>query len=185
MNILDSLHQDHVHMAELLDLLEVQLERLRHPEGEQQADISLMSSIARYFVSYPEVTHHPTEDQLFRELAGDNLEFSEQVKQLQSDHAVLKKLGQEFENLTDDVVSGDVVGREDIVHATENFLARQREHMNLEETAVLPAAAERLDGAAIAAVETAYYDSIDPLFGDQVDEHYAKLREAIVARGDG
>tara|TARA_Y100001934_G_scaffold261999_1_gene335969 strand:+ start:1019 stop:1195 length:177 start_codon:yes stop_codon:yes gene_type:complete len=44
MNILDSLHQNHVHVTELLDFLEVQLDRLRHPEGEQQGDINLKTS---------------------------------------------------------------------------------------------------------------------------------------------
>ena len=184
MNILEKLHQDHVRMSALLNILENELKRMKKPDGEEEANVHLMRDIARYFVGFPDVTHHPTEDKLFSELSTGDSEMEDRVALLRDDHADLSELAQQFELLLIEVVSGGIVERDALTQATEAFLNGQREHMNKEEKTILPEAEKRLDERAIAGIEAAYDAANDPLFGSKVDEYYERLNSAILAQAN-
>ena len=55
------LRQEHANMTMLLDILEQQIARLR--QGEV-ADFKTVKGILDYFLTYPDLVHHPKEDLL-------------------------------------------------------------------------------------------------------------------------
>ncbi len=64
-SIVESLHQDHINSTKLLDALEQQLAIFGRAEVP---DYEMMQGIMGYFLDYPELYHHPTEDLILRKM---------------------------------------------------------------------------------------------------------------------
>ena len=62
---MEVLRQEHANMTLLLDLFECQVAALRQQED---ADFVLIGGIVDYFLTYPDLMHHPKEDILFHRL---------------------------------------------------------------------------------------------------------------------
>ncbi len=181
-DILDKLHGDHIRIAQLLDLLESQLDLLRHPQGEGAADHGLMRDIARYFVTFPDHGHHAIEDRLFSAMETASPALKNRFAALRTDHESLGSLGEKFYAMLDAVCAGQIVERQALVDAVQEFLDLQRQHMNTEESDIFPHARACLDGTDIAAIEAEHAALDDPLFGAEMDDYFARLHETIVAR---
>ena len=179
-DILQRLHQDHIHMAQVLDVLEQQLNIMRHPESGSDADLNLIRESALYFMTFPEKVHHVAEDKMFQKAEEVAPDMRPSFEKLRSDHIALSAVGKEFHALMDRLCAGQVLERAQIVAEMEKFLDVQRSHMNLEEGEIFPEAKASLSKANIDEIAAEYEASIDPVFGPKVEEYFDRIREAIV-----
>ena len=179
-DILQKLHQDHIHMAQVLDVLARQLDVLRHPESGTDADLNLLRESALYFMTFPDKVHHVAEDKLFRKTEQVAPDMKPDFEKLRSDHARLASVGKEFHELMDNLCAGEVMQRAEIVSEIEKFIDVQREHMNLEEGKIFPEARSSLSKTNIDEIEAEYEASIDPIFGPKVEKYFEQIREAIM-----
>ena len=67
MNILSELHQDHLNLSRLLEMLDRKVEQLR---GGVHPDFSLMAEVVSYVGSYADQHHHPREDKMYAFFQG-------------------------------------------------------------------------------------------------------------------
>ncbi|MGR8949342.1 MAG: hemerythrin domain-containing protein [Gammaproteobacteria bacterium] len=179
-DILDRLHQDHIHMAQVLDVLDQQLEILRHPENGYDADLDLIRESAHYFMSFPDKVHHVAEDKLFAKTERVAPDMKPEFEKLRSDHKKLAEEGVRFHQITEQLCAGEVLERSVIVKELAAFLRLQRDHMDLEEGHVFPGARASLNSTNIEEIEAEYSASVDPIFGEKLESYYESIREAIV-----
>lgn len=167
-------------MAQVLDVLEQQLEILRHPESDQDIDLELIRESAHYFTSFPDQVHHVAEDKVFAKTEKVSPDMKAQFEKLRSEHRELAQEGARFHHTAEKLCAGEVVERAMIIEELAKFLNLQRDHMDFEEGEVFPGARASLNRASIAEIEAEYSASVDPIFGKKVENYYECIREAIV-----
>jgi hemerythrin-like domain-containing protein len=169
-------HKDHIHFARLLDLLEEQVILLDRGE---RPNYNLMSIIIYYMRSFGDRVHHPREDVAYARLVERDPGMQIVVNRLQQEHRVIATVG---ETLSDRLkeAEGDVISsRAALEAAGAMYLVYYRNHLSTEERHVMPRAAELLTREDWAAVDAAVPASDDPLFGENVQERFAMLRNQI------
>ena len=77
------LRQEHANMAMLLDLLDHQLARFKAGE---EPDFAVVKGIIDYFMSYPDLYHHPKEDLIFRKLVQRDAARAALFGDLEAEH---------------------------------------------------------------------------------------------------
>jgi len=176
-NIIDQIHQDHIHMARVLDLLDDEIDKLLRGG---LPDCLILEHAMRYMVSYPDQIHHPKEDALFRRLIERDPSVTGTVEDLAHEHELLAQKGEEFYDLIRAAGSGDFVSREEMISKGTDYVKTLRAHMNTEEGDVLKKARASLSKEDLAEAG-AEVDSIhDPLFGEVVDKQYKELYNYII-----
>lgn len=179
--IMAELHQDHIHLTRLLNMLDEQVEFLG---SDGDPDFFLMIDIANYIQHYPDLVHHPKEDQVYRVLRERTDKWTDIVDSLLDEHRHLPEVTLEFLNLLEGAASSySIVSREDLKEKIENFIKIEREHMNKEENTIFPLIEKTLNEQDWEAVETNLIKKTDPLFGAQVEQSYENLYQSIKSQG--
>ncbi len=142
----------------------------------------MMRDIAYYFICFPDSVHHPAEDTIFGALEEKSPDLRYRFETLRREHAVLAEIGQEFYLLLEGVCSGHVGARDKIVSASENFLERQRQHMDTEEREIFVLAEAYLSDDSVAEYEAVHGKMHDPLFGTKIRDSFKRLHEAIMQK---
>jgi hemerythrin-like domain-containing protein len=174
--ILDDLHADHRNFARLLTLLGRQLRVIRE---EGFADMELLLDMVDYIESYPDLIHHPREDLLFARYLEHHREEREAVLRLMQEHIELKQLTAALRTAVEGVLHDAPIEREAFAAQLEEFIERQRRHLNTEEAEVFPLLARTFDEQDWRSVESNLPDSSDPLFGEQLKQQYEGLYKRI------
>ena len=91
--VMDQLCQDHTHIGRLLDFVDREIEKAGTPD---KPDFGLLRDIMEYVTRYPDIYHHPLEDQLFAELRGHPDVGADEVAAIQEEHKELLLRGQTF-----------------------------------------------------------------------------------------
>lgn len=169
-------HADHVNFGRLLNLLEAELAPL-HDAGSP--DYALMLDIMYYMTHYSDLLHHPKEDLVFARIKARDESAGPAVDALASQHAQLREMGEALVHALDDVVNDSIASREHVEATVRAYVSTLRAHMRTEEGEILPLAARVLNESDWTAINAAIADVDDPLFGAQVQERYAGLREEI------
>jgi len=170
-------HTEHRRFARLLDFLE--LETAVFHAGDDP-DYTLMRDVIHYLRHYGDRFHHPREDVAFAKLLERDPSLAPAVDRLKQEHRVIETLGAGLLEYLEDIATDVVVERRTVETAARNYLACYREHLDTEETLILPRAAQLLTAEDWSAVAGAVADGPDPLFGEDVAAHYRSLREQIV-----
>lgn len=168
-------HQEHANFARLLDLLERELARFH---TGALPDYELMLDVMYYMTHYPDRFHHPVEDAAFDRIVARDAATAPTLARLREQHDWLRSEGEALVEILDDVVNGAIRTRASIEQRAEEYIARFRRHMTIEDTTVFPAASQVLTPADWEQV-TAAAVAEDPLFGGAVAARYAALDEAI------
>ena len=169
-------HEDHIHFARLLDLLEEQV--ILFDRGERP-NYNLMGSILHYMRTFGDRVHHPREDVAYARLVERDPDMQIVVSRLQQEHRVIATVGEALSNRLNEA-EGDVVSsRAALEAAGAMYLVYYRNHLSTEERQVMPRAAQLLTPEDWAAVDAAVPASADPLFGENVLERFAMLRKQI------
>jgi hemerythrin-like domain-containing protein len=169
-------HAEHANFATLLDLLEGELDLFHKGESP---DYELMLDVMFYMTHYPDVLHHAKEDLAFAAIKEREVSVGPIVDELTEQHARLKDFGDALVHALDDIVNGSITSREHVETPGRAYVADFRNHMQREETAILPLAARLLRDRDWAAIDAAIRHIDDPLFGKKGEERYAALRRQI------
>jgi hemerythrin-like domain-containing protein len=171
------LRREHANMATLVKTLEWQLTEF---ERGGVPDYDVIRGVINYFLSFPDIYHHPKEDILFARLSALDPEAAERVGDLRREHERLAAQSREFANGINAVLDEAQVPRESLVRWGREFIELQRQHMAMEETHFLPAAERALSEEDWRDMEAAMTSGDDPLFGSDVGTEFEALREKIL-----
>ncbi len=138
---LDLLRQDHSNMAALLRTLERQVNEFR---SDRRPDYDVISAILDYFLSFPDVCHHPREDLIFAKLNERDPRAIERIGDLRSEHDELAARAHEFLTELRAVLDEAEIPREAFYRRAGRFIDRQRQHIDMEESTFFPAAEKAL-----------------------------------------
>ncbi|MBT8136016.1 MAG: hemerythrin domain-containing protein [Gammaproteobacteria bacterium] len=174
--IMQALHEDHVNVARLLELIE---EALHHTSRGDLSRLDLAHQAMRYMTAYPDIYHHPTEDIVFAALVRRAPETRQIVDQLSAEHELLGSSGTQFLSLLTEARAGIP---ESLPATGAAYVDTLRAHMNIEEGRVFP----------IIKVVFGHHDwdtlneqleiARDPLFGPQLKSSYQQLARALTDR---
>jgi hemerythrin-like domain-containing protein len=170
-------HAEHGNLARLLALLEKQV--VAFHAGEQP-NYDLMRDLVYYLRHYADEVHHPQEDVAFARLLRRDPQMKPQIDRLAQEHRVIATAGETLLAHLDEVVADALEPRSIVETAAATYLVYYRAHLAAEENEVIPRAAELLTVEDWAAVAGAVPAGPDPLFGDDIEARYRKLRRQIV-----
>ena len=178
--IMADLHQEHLHLARVFDILDQQLEQFT--EGKTP-DLFLMADILNYVQHYPDLVHHPKEDlvyEVFRTRTSVGMVY---VVQLQKEHYYLPFLTNELHTMLQSAANSVAfVSRDVLKDKIEHYLDVQRKHMDLEESVLFPLIEKTLTDEDWKSIELSNLEKADPLFGDSVEACYENLYQSIQSR---
>ena len=86
-SIVGSLHQDHINSTKLLDVLEQQLVIFSRAEVP---DYEMMQGVMEYFLDYPDLCHHPTEDSILSKMETRGWTAKDGFPDLRHEHQSLR-----------------------------------------------------------------------------------------------
>ena len=174
--VLQQLARDHANMRLLLDLLDSELVRVQ--EGDV-ADFELMRDIMVYMTRYPDHTHHPIEDLMFRRW----IEYDENARSLAGtlgrEHRGLAQKGEALADILAHVVDGAMVSREEIETRARDYCEFLRYHMDVEDERAFPGAGRALREVDWAGIVSAFAEHEDPVFGPIVHDEFRDLFERV------
>jgi len=175
-NILQTLHQDHANLIQLLSFIEMETHRI--DRRDSMANFELISLALEYCVEFPGRYHHPKEDLLYAKLIQRDPKIAGRAADLIEDHETIDKLTREVAAKVADTISGGETRT--LCRAAAEFIRHYRYHIGIEETEVFPQARHALTDADWREIENAYEDETDPLFGEHRRQAYIALQQRIV-----
>ncbi|HUL10570.1 MAG TPA: hemerythrin domain-containing protein [Methylococcaceae bacterium] len=176
--LISELHQDHINLSRLLDLLE--RESMLFRRGEDP-DYFLMLDMVEYVESYPDLIHHPREDAIFRVYLERHHEGEDVIQQLTDEHKALVAHSHRLRDMLEEVLQGSVLSREIIETQLFTYIEMQRSHLNAEEAQVFELMDEALEPEDWARIKQMIPATDDPLFGGQVQKRYEAIYAQILA----
>lgn len=174
-HMLDTIRDEHLKMARLLDLLEQQVELF---ENGLPADYPLMNEIIEYFLTFPDLFHHPKENLILERLRQRAPDLARKVGDLEGQHSDISHELHRFAHVIANLLLEVEMPRDSFVKLARGFIERERRHMSEEEAVFFPAARAGLteedwDDLAIKSQATG-----DPL-RDKAKARFALIRDAM------
>jgi hemerythrin-like domain-containing protein len=174
--LLSALHQDHLDIQDVLEVVERELEHMARGED---GDFLLLADCAEYLHEYANLVHHAGEDVLFEALAAHRPELAPTVAALREEHRRLRRLADALREALACMESDTPCDRVAFLGLLREYIDIQRAHLELEERDVYPAVSawsrERprpLPGTA----ET------DPFLSEETRARYRALHDHITGR---
>ena len=130
--LMRGLRTDHRNMAQLLDLLHMETERLA---ASGEPDYDLVQDVMRYMTEYPDVVHHPKEDLIYRHLRSLHPDIDDDLKRVETDHRHIEESGLKLKNDIEAISAGANLNRDEIIDNLHQYIEQLREHMCWEEKA--------------------------------------------------
>lgn len=174
--MIQKLLDDHAHIKQALDLLELQYSI--HKDGGIP-DIALMLSVVVYLQEYTEQIHHPMEDAIFSVLMKRDKSAVKLVKELMTDHTRMeistRRLRFSLENMKDD----EHASRTELENYIPILLERLRHHIQIEEKNIFPLVDHILSMNDWENIRSMYPVVEDPVFGKHISNDYRPLYRAL------
>lgn len=176
--------REHRHLASTLILLDTQMAEI--VEGNKAADFTLLATILCYIDAFPDQFHHPKEDRyLFSALreaaarAGDEACLA-LVDRCTTEHHTSARLLSGLERCFVAFQARLPGATSAFVDACAAYVRYHLDHMQLEESEVLPRAIALLTDAQWEMVATAFEANEDPFRGGESRRAYDRLRGRII-----
>lgn len=174
--LLQRLGQDHARLTQLLNLLEVMLDRF-HDGAEPDYDV--IAEILEYMESYADEIHHPSEDLIFKRLI-DNGEQAHCLEVLSKQHDVLHDVTNDFRTAIEGILNEEVVRRDEVEVQGRDLVDVLRRHMVMEDTEAFPLALEKLSDEDWRALIEEAPNADDPIFGKPDPARFSGLYQLLV-----
>lgn len=176
MDIMKQLGADHGNVAQMLDILDRQLDNVHEMKS---TDFDLMRDVMYYMTRYPDRVHHPLEDLVIHKLIDHDPSFRELGENILREHKGLAEKGEAFLEMLVQVTDGAMVLREDIEAAGRDYVAFLRAHMQKEDERLFPLAERTLKHQDWKEIGRAIERRHDPVFGPMVDDQFRALYDFI------
>jgi hemerythrin-like domain-containing protein len=180
-SIVDSLHQDHINSTKLLDVLEQQLVIFSRAE---EPDYEIVQGVMEYFLDYPNLYHHPTEDLILCKMKSRNWTATDGFPDLHHEHRELAAMTRGFSTAIQNILQGIEMPREVFQQRARKFLEFYQSHIRKEEEVFFPVALKILTKEDWAEISEVRENRDDPIFGPKRQGRLETLRESIVAWSD-
>jgi hemerythrin-like domain-containing protein len=173
------IREEHAAVSALLRSLRLLAEK---GPGEQRTRFfETLRAMLFYMDEFPERRHHPNESNLlFPMLLRAAPELQPVIEKLEADHAAGEHRVRELQHM---LVGWEFVGdtrRAGFVAAMQEYVRLYLQHMQVEETYLLPQAARVLTPAQHAELDAAFTAALDPLANGRRDPAYDELFDRIV-----
>jgi hemerythrin-like domain-containing protein len=172
---LEKLHQEHVHISRLLDVLEKQVLLL---EESEQADTRLLADIAEYIMNYPDLYHHPQEDLVFELLRHKDNEIIPVIDRLINEHKIMTEMAITLSELLGGSKKEEKSPQ--LINLLSEYIVLSRSHMNIEEEKLFPRAKQILTDNDWTEIDTGFTCQGDPLFGELIHKQYKNIYNSII-----
>lgn len=171
------LRREHANMASLVKTLEWQIAEF---ERGGSPDYDVIRAALDYFLSFPELYHHPKEDMIYARLSERDPDAARRVGDLRREHEILAARSREFSAGVIAVIDEAQVPRESLARWGRAFIDLQVAHMRMEEDVFFPAALKGLSEADWRNLKADMTSEDDPLFGEHVGGRFEALRQSIL-----
>jgi len=176
--VVRDLRNDHMDMAILLDVMDRQIAQFQRGA---KPDFNIVRGVINYFLTYPDLYHHPKEDLIVQKLGARAPEQAAELERLLAGHDDLAQLTRRFATATvDQMVRSEETPREWFGSLARAFVDSNRRHMAMEEERFFPIVLQALTEEDWAELEANVIGGADPLFGGKVEQHFRALRDAIL-----
>ena len=176
--MLSSLHEEHLNIAQLLQLLKYKLATIR---SEQQVSYFLIRDVVDYLREVSDKFHHPKEDMLYDYYLKYRVVEGEVANRLRDDHAGLLTVGAELKEMVEMILMDAVIPLDQFTAKLEQFVELQEAHMNYEEESIFPQLRDSLTEDDWRHLEQSWQNRAisDPLFGAEVSQHFQTLAQRL------
>jgi hemerythrin-like domain-containing protein len=171
------LRREHANMASLVKTLEWQV---REFERGGKPDYDVIRAAIDYFLSFPDLYHHPKEDMVYARLLERDPQAAQRIGDLRREHEIIAQRSRELSAGLTAVLDEAQVPRESFVRWARAFIDLQLAHMRMEEEVFFPTALRCLTDADWQALQAEMTSEEDPLFGEQVGTRFEALRQSIL-----
>lgn len=175
--IIQVLRREHANMASLVKTLEWQVSEF---EKGGRPDYEVIRSAIDYFLSFPDLYHHPKEDMVYARLVERDPETARVIGDLRREHESIAARTRELSAGLTTVLDEAQVPRESFVRWARAFIDLQMAHMQMEEGVFFPAALKSLTAEDWEALTADMTSEDDPLFGENVGARFEALRQTIL-----
>ena len=175
--IIDILREEHRNIEKVLLVLEQELDVF---DRREQPDYEVLQAVIGYFQDYPERCHHPKEDMVFEKLKARDPVAAESVGDLESEHQEESKRLQRLAQALENILTGREVLRQSFDAIVRNFIAHERQHIDMEERGLFPAALKALRPEDWAGIDARLNDRQDPLANEVIEEKFRFLHKRIL-----
>ena len=176
-DVMTQLHEEHRNIARLLETLERQLALF---DTAEDPDYEVIEAIADYFASFPEQSHHPKEDLIYRKMCERDPSLVQAVTNLEAEHVKIGTLAGHFQEAVQNVLQEVEVSRSAFEEVANHFLRDQRRHLEMEEEQFFPLTLKTLTPEDWAEIDRQVTRHEDPIFGSDVAQKFEALRDAIL-----
>jgi len=166
------IRREHENIAQVLNLLDAQISIF---ETGDRPDYDLIQDIVEYFVTFPDLYHHPKENLIYRRMRDRDPEFDPDHGDLEGEHEKISDRLQGFSKAMVNVMLEVEVPRDAFIALARTFIEGERDHMAAEEKYFLPVAEETLHEA-----DWAEIDEILERFGDPLDDSDFRNRFTVL-----
>jgi hemerythrin-like domain-containing protein len=176
--MLAKLHQDHLNIARLLELLKSKLNAIHE---ERPVDYALMRDVIDYLREVADKYHHPKEDLIYDYYLKYRLVEGNVSQRLQLEHASLVETGSQLKEMVEMILMDAVIPLDQFTAKLAQFVALQEGHMNYEEGVVFPHLRDVLTEDDWRQLEQQWQNRAigDPLFGPEVSQHFQELARRL------
>ncbi len=161
---IDVIRSEHRNMTRLLNLLDHQIDLF---ENAIQPDYELIKEIIDYFLTFPDLYHHPKEDLIYRRIKRRVPEISGDLFDLEEEHERVSERLHDFTRAVVNVMLEMEVPRESFVAVARSFIDGERKHMAEEESHFFKLARDTLTDEDWADINRAFGKFTDPLDSEQ------------------
>ncbi len=176
---IDALRSEHRTMLHLLTMLERQVELF---EETQHPDYDLIKEIIDYFLTYPDLCHHPKEDLILNRLRSRDQAAADRIGALDEEHEDLSDQLREFSHAVVNILLGLEVSRDTFVKLARDFITRERKHMANEERVFFPAALEGLTDEDWTEIDSTMDRFRDPLSAGDAGLRFGEIQRHLETR---
>ncbi|KGK41271.1 hypothetical protein LH51_15860 [Nitrincola sp. A-D6] len=177
MTLIAQLHQDHINLSRLLEVMELKVQKLKAGDSP---NFLLLSELVDYIGNYADQYHHPREDHMYHYFCGRDATLDAHLQKCEAEHTDLKQASKVVNETVDAVMHDAVIPMSDFIGQLEAFVLREREHLDYEETVIFPGIEQVANDADWAALEQKLPEPEDPLFGEKQGENYRELYKALL-----
>lgn len=177
MTLIEQLHQDHINLSRLLEVMEMKIQKLKAGDSP---NFQLLSELVEYIGNYADQFHHPREDLMYHYFESRDAELDKNLDACERQHSDLKTLSREVTETVDAVMHDAVIPMSEFIDRLETFVQRERAHINFEEQTIFPAINAVAKSGDWQALEQELPQPEDPLFGEKQGESYRELYRAMM-----
>ena len=175
--IMAELHQDHKNLTKVMDVMERQADSFL---AGKDINLPILLDAANYIQHYPDLIHHPRENEVFEVFMNRTDDAADVVKQLLNEHQDLPSATIKFQAMLDGVVNGSLfVSRQELVDDIRQFIEVERKHMDLEEGTLFPIINKTLTEKDWEELDHRMEQKQDPLFSGKIEESYQNLYQSL------